>query len=68
MKYIRKLTLVTLQSLYNYQIHDGLHQWTELKEFFEVATASPQEKSYTARTLAEMYNDYRNILYLFFFG
>ncbi|CAG5100548.1 Protein of unknown function [Cotesia congregata] len=47
-------------------VTSNLKQWEELKHYFNSIKDSSSEKSYTAKSLAEMYNDDRNRLYLIF--
>lgn len=47
-------------------VTSNLKQWEELKHYFNVIKDSSSDKSYTAKSLAEMYNDDRNRLYLLF--
>lgn len=44
----------------------NVKQWNELKEFFQLVAKSSTDKCYIARTLAEMYADDSNLLYLLF--
>lgn len=44
----------------------NVRQWNELKEFFQLVAKSSTDKCYIARTLAEMYADDSNLLYLLF--
>lgn len=47
-------------------VTSNLKQWEELKSYFNVIKNSSTNKSYIAKSLAEMYNDDRNRLYLLF--
>lgn len=44
----------------------NVRQWNELKEFFQLVAKSSTDKCYIVRTLAEMYADDSNLLYLLF--
>lgn len=46
-------------------VNTNINQWLELKTHFNMVKSS-QEKCYTARELAGMYNDDTNLLYLLF--
>ncbi|KAH0540277.1 hypothetical protein KQX54_015317 [Cotesia glomerata] len=47
-------------------VTSNLKQWEELKHYFNLIKDSSSEKSYTAKSLAEVYNDDRNRLHLLF--
>ncbi|KYN15665.1 hypothetical protein ALC57_12168 [Trachymyrmex cornetzi] len=47
-------------------VSTNIKQWLELKQHFQLVAKSQDDKCYTARTLAQMYEDDSNLLYLLF--
>lgn len=47
-------------------VSTNIKQWLELKQHFQLASKTQDDKCYTARMLANMYEDDSNLLYLLF--